>query len=103
MLRCILEKLYELNLDLHLLNIDFKQAYDTINSTYLHEILKEFRIPKKLVNLSKMMQDSKGKIQGQLTEAFGIERCLRESDALSTTVFNIVLEKVVRNRHTNRN
>jgi ERCC4-type nuclease len=62
MLRCILEKLYELNLYLHLLFIDFKQAYDTINRTHLYEILKEFGTPKKLVNLSKMtLQDSKGK------------------------------------------
>jgi hypothetical protein len=30
MLRHILEKLYELDLDLHLLFIDFKQAHDTI-------------------------------------------------------------------------
>jgi len=62
MLRCILAKLYELNLDLHLLFIDFKQAYDTINRTHLYEILKGFEIPKKLVNLSKMtLQDSRGK------------------------------------------
>jgi hypothetical protein len=37
------------------------------------------------------------KIQGQLTEAFGIERGLRQGDALSKTLFNIVLEKVIRN------
>ena len=49
MLRCIPEKFYELNIDLHLLSIDFKQAYDSINSTYLYESLREFGIPKKLV------------------------------------------------------
>jgi hypothetical protein len=47
MLRCIPEKFYELNIDLHLLSIDFKQAYDSINRTYLYESLKEFWIPKK--------------------------------------------------------
>jgi hypothetical protein len=54
MLRCILEKLYELNLDLHLLLIDVKQACKSINRIYLYETLKEFGIPKKLVNLIKM-------------------------------------------------
>jgi len=39
MLRRILEKFYGLNLDLHLLFIDFKQAYDTINRMYSYEIL----------------------------------------------------------------
>jgi len=37
------------------------------------------------------------KIQGQLTEAFGIERGLRQGDALSKTLFHIVLEEVIRN------
>jgi hypothetical protein len=50
MLRCILEKFYEFNLDLHLLFIDFQQAYYSINRNYLCEILKEFGIPKKLMN-----------------------------------------------------
>jgi len=50
MLRYILEKIYELNQDLHLLFIDFKQAYDSINRAYVYEILKEFVIPKKSVN-----------------------------------------------------
>ena len=41
------------------------------------------------------------KIQGQLTEAFGIERSLRQDDALSTALLCVILEKVVRNIQTN--
>jgi len=50
-----------------------------------------------------MSQDSnrKVKIQGQLTETFGIEKGLRQGDALSTTMFNTVLEKVIGNTETN--
>ena len=50
-----------------------------------------------------MLQDSNGKvkIQGKPTEAFGIERGLRQGGALSTTLFNIVLDKV--NTETNPN
>ena len=46
-----------------------------------------------------MMQNSKRKVKnlGQLTEAFGAER----GDTLSTALFNIVLEKVMRNTQTN--
>jgi hypothetical protein len=43
------------------------------------------------------------KIQGQLTETFGIERGLRQYDALSATPFHIVLEKLIRNIATNPN
>jgi hypothetical protein len=39
MLKRILEKFYGFNLDLHLLFIDFKQAYDTINRMYSYKIL----------------------------------------------------------------
>ena len=50
-----------------------------------------------------MLQDSNGKmkIRGQLTEAFGTEISLRQGDALSTTLFSVVLEKVIRNIETN--
>jgi len=52
-----------------------------------------------------MTKDSKGKvkIQGQPTEAFVIEKGLRQGDALPTTQFNIVLEKVIRNIETSSN
>jgi hypothetical protein len=42
MLKCILEKFYQLNLHLHLLFTDFKQACEAINRGHLYEILKEF-------------------------------------------------------------
>jgi hypothetical protein len=50
-------------------------------------------------------KDSYGKvkIQAQPTEASGIEIGLRQGDALSTTLFNIVLEKVIRNIQTSSN
>ena len=104
MLQYIPEKVYELNIDLHLSSVDFKQACDSINRTYLYESLKEFGIPKKLVKLIKMMlQDSDGKvkIQGQLTEVFGIERDLGQGDSLSTAQFSMLLEKVIGNIETN--
>ena len=106
MLSCVLEKFYELNLELHLLFIDFKQVYNSINRTYLYEILKELVIPEKLANLIKMMlQDSNRKIKilGKWTAAFGIERGWRQGDALSTALFNIVLGKVIKNIETNSN
>jgi hypothetical protein len=50
-----------------------------------------------------MTQDSnrRVKIQSQLPEAFDIERGLRQGDALSKTLFNIVLEKVITNIEAN--
>jgi hypothetical protein len=55
------------------------------------------------MNLIKMTQDSKRKvkIQGQITEAFGIGGGLRQGEALSKTLFHIVLVVVIRNIETN--
>jgi hypothetical protein len=57
-------------------------------------------------NVIKMtLQDSNGevKIQGQLTEACIHRNRLEMSDALSTVLLNIVLEKVIRNTDSNPN
>jgi sorting nexin-29 len=54
MLRQIIEKTYEFNVDIHLLFIDYKQAYDSINRQQMCKIMKEFGIPEKLINLVKM-------------------------------------------------
>jgi len=45
--------------------------------------------------------NGKVKIQGKLTEVFNIERVLRQGDTLSITLFNILLEELIRNIETN--
>jgi hypothetical protein len=58
--------------------------------------LKEIWDPKQISERNKMtLWDSNGKvkIQGHLTEAFGIGRSLKPDYALSTTLFSVVLEK----------
>jgi len=49
--RSILGKCYEYNTTLHQILIDFKQEYDSINREKFILILKEFKIPRKLINL----------------------------------------------------
>ena len=43
----------------------------------------------------------KVKIQVQLTETFGIDKGLRQGNVLSTALFGIVLQNVIRNTETN--
>jgi hypothetical protein len=83
------EKCYELNLDLYMLFTDFKQVYDSINGAYFHEIIKEFGITKKLVNLMKMIWNSnrKVKIQRQLTEVIW---CKKRLETRRCTVYSTV-------------
>lgn len=95
MLRNILEKCYEYNIDIHLIFIDFKQAYDRVKRNEMWVDMENFGIPQKLIRLTKMtLAKSQGKvaIQGELSEHFEIGIGLREGDDLSTILFNFVLE-----------
>ena len=71
MLKTILEQCYEFNIDLHLLFIDFKKAYDSIDRKAMEEPLIQLFVPRKLIRLVQMTLDNnKGKvaIQGKIAE-----------------------------------
>lgn len=55
MLTQTIEKCYEQNIELHILIIDFEQAFD---STDRQQLIREMKIPAKLIELTRMtMQD----------------------------------------------
>lgn len=56
-----------------------------------------------LIKVTFQGSNGKVKIPAHLTVAFDMDRGLRQSDALSTIFFNVVLEKVIRNSETNLN
>jgi len=98
-LRIILGKYYEYNITLYEMFIDFKQAYVSINREKLILILEEFKIPRKLINLTGMtLRNTTGrhKVQNMMTEEFAINKVLRQRDALPTQLFNVVLGKEMR-------
>jgi len=104
-LRSLLGKCYEYNTIFHELFIDFKQAHDSINREKLILILQEFKIPKKLINLIGMTsRNTTGRVivQNMMTEEFAINKGLRQRDALSTQLFNVVWEKVMRHIQINK-
>jgi hypothetical protein len=79
--------------------VDFKKAYDSIHRESLVNILKEFRFPSKIVNLigaTISQTDIKVKIANTISKPVGGSTGLRQGDALSPVMFNLVLEKIVR-------
>jgi hypothetical protein len=99
----ILEKACEYKMDIHQLYIDYKQAYDTINRAELVEIMKEYGIPMKLVRLVKMTltNTNSKELQGKLSPSFEITIGLKQGDSLSTLLFNLCMEKIIRNIRIN--
>lgn len=53
-IRQIAEKHYEYNKNLHLVFVDFKQAYDSISRNKLWKTMENFGIPQKYIALVKM-------------------------------------------------
>jgi Reverse transcriptase (RNA-dependent DNA polymerase) len=83
---------------LHLF-IDFKAAYDTINREDLWAIMVQFGFPYQLIRLLKSTLDHVTccvKVQGSLSGSFESSVGLRQGDGLSTKLFNIALEGVIR-------
>ncbi|GFT64634.1 reverse transcriptase domain-containing protein [Trichonephila clavipes] len=104
-LRQILEKTKEYNIKTFHLFVDFKAAYDCINRDKMIEAMTELKIPKKLVNLTKATLKNircRIKIQKYLSEPFTTERGLRQGDSLACLLFNLILEKCIRNSGLDR-
>ncbi|KAL4083661.1 hypothetical protein QTP88_028977 [Uroleucon formosanum] len=98
-LRQVMEKHYEFDKDLYMVFVDYKQAYDSINREELWNTLIYFGIPKKYVNMVKLCNNKtecKVKFLGELSSTFEVKSGLRQGDALSPTLFNLGLEKVIR-------
>jgi len=98
--RQILEKCYAHDIDLHLLFIDFKKAFDSINQKKLLESLASFGIPKKIERLVKMtLEGAQAKVivDGKISNPFVIGRGVRQGDRLPATLFNLVLHKALKN------
>ena len=83
----LVEKHYEFDNDLHLLFIDYKQAYDSINREVLWDTLITFGIPAKIVKMIKLcMNKTRCKVrfnQHNISDEFEVKTGLRQGDALS--------------------
>jgi sorting nexin-29 len=94
-IRQIQEKAYEYNIHLHNLYIDFKGAFDSVNRGRMLNDLMILGIPNKLVQLIGVtMAGSKAivRVDNQYTSAFPITNGVRQGDALSCILFDLVLE-----------
>lgn len=60
------EKYYEYNKDLHLVFVDFKQAYNSISRKELWKTMEKFGIPQKYVALVKMCISSNTNLKVRL-------------------------------------
>jgi hypothetical protein len=97
--RQILEKCYEYTIEMHVLFIYFKQAFDSVDRQKIIQILQELRITNKLVRLIKMTIQNmfaSVNIENLTSKPFLILSGVRQGDPLSATIFNIILDSVIK-------
>lgn len=76
-----------------MLFVDFRKAYDSIHRESLLNILKDFKFPRKIINLigaSLNHTDIQVKIGNVTSQPTRVTTGLRQGDALSLVLFNLV-------------
>jgi len=84
---------------MHVLFIDFKQDFDSVDRQKIIQILQELRMPNKLVRLIKMtLQNTKArvKIENLTSKPFSISSGVRQGYPFSATIFNLILDSVIK-------
>jgi len=84
---------------MHVSLIDFKQVFDSVDRQKIIQILHELRIPNKLVLLIKTtIQNMEGsvKIENLTSSPFLISSGVRQGSPLSATIFNLILDSVIK-------
>jgi hypothetical protein len=88
------EKHNEHRLNLHMLFIDFKQAFDSINRERLFGAMNRMGIPQKLIRLKRMtMCQTKARVKtdNQISAPVEFNKGVKQGDGLSTTLFILAL------------
>jgi len=95
-----MEKTKEFGIETDHLFINFKSAYDTKKRGQLYNAMSEFNIANKLIRTTRMTMENtqiQVRIQSDLSGLITTKKGLRQGDSLDCLLFNLALEKVVRN------
>jgi hypothetical protein len=96
---CIQSDNYWKGVNIYYMLVYFKDAYDSIDRAGLLKAMEEFQVPRKLRCLVKLTFKTvrcRVKIFNGITESFETKKELRQGDAFSCLLFNLALEKVIR-------
>ena len=80
------------------MSVDFMQAFDLVNRSMIPECLKQYKVPRKLINLVQVtLQQTKVKVKvnNDMTEQFEITSGVKQGDPLSVLLFVIVMDVII--------
>jgi len=97
--RQIIEKCHEFNIELHNVFTDYTQALDSVFGDKIIKCLNKHEIPSKLIKLiARTLQDTKArvKVNQNYTEKFEIMTRVKQGNPLSATLFSIVIDNILK-------
>uniref|UniRef100_A0A8D9EGU9 Craniofacial development protein 2 n=1 Tax=Cacopsylla melanoneura TaxID=428564 RepID=A0A8D9EGU9_9HEMI len=97
-LRIIVEQSTEYQTHLFLTFVDFERAFDSVSREAMWKALKDFGVPRKIINLIKSMYNGyKCQVlhEGQLSDPFNVEIGTRQGCLLSPLIFLLVLDRIM--------
>jgi hypothetical protein len=100
LIRQIIEKCYEYNVDIHNVFIDCMHAFDFIKRNKILDSLTQNKIPPKLIRLIKLTLENttaKLKVNNAYTEEFRVESGVKQGDSLSPILFSLVIDTLLKN------
>jgi hypothetical protein len=98
-LRQMMEKHYAHSMDLHMLFVDFRNAFDNVNRKRLYEVMKQMEIPDKLIRLIQMtMNTTQAQIKrdNKQRTKFEFNAGVNQGDSLSAVLFIVALRSVIK-------
>jgi hypothetical protein len=98
MVRQIIERFYEYNIDIHNIFVDYTHAFDSTKRNKILDFLIQNKIPFKLIKSIKLTLENtttKVKINNAYTAEFREETGVKQGDPLSPTLFSLVIQTVL--------
>ena len=98
-LRRLFERCREFQQPLAVLFIDFTAAFDSVHRDSLWNLLLADGFPAKIVNILKNLYKgcaSTVRVYGQFTDSFPVESGVRQGCVLSPSLFNVVVDSIMR-------
>ena len=95
----IIEKCHEFNIELHNVFIHYTHAFDSVFRDKIIKCLKKYEIPSKLIRLmARTLQDTKArvKVNHNYTDKFEITTGVKQGDLLSATLFSIAIDDILK-------
>jgi len=104
MIEEIIELVNKSDDEAYLITLDAQKAFDSVDHTYLLEVLKAYNFPETYINWVRVIYrnlEASVLVNGYTTQKFKIEQSVKQGDALSCALFVLAIEPLLRNIERN--